>query len=167
MCSHITNDDWLSCSQMVIPYQFQPGCEMDALSERLFVFGGYLEQNQTHLDKIEEYNVSANNWTLLPPNITLIQPMYRVSCILFSSYDNLIYCVGGRNEFGSFPTIHIFNPMTLTIDAKKFAMSISRRDVRVLQYKGCLLFLGGTGGEDIGRIDIIEYDTALFYTFKK
>ena len=142
---------------MIIPYQFYPGCEMDAQSERLFVFGGFIQQNQTHLDKIEQYNVSANNWTLLPPNITLIEPMNRVSCILFSSYDNLIYCIGGLTDFGPISTIHIFNPMTLTIDATKHEMSIGRRDVRVLQYEGCLLFLGGNDEIGDGRTDLVEY----------
>ena len=159
MAYDIANDQWLiTCSQMVVPNKWEPGCAMDSQSERLFVFGGYLDTNpsSTYLDNIEEYNMSANNWRLLL-NVTLYEPVYRVSCILFSSFDNCIYCVGGRSKTsGSVSTVQIFDPMTLTIDSAKYELTLSRRDVRLVINGRCLLFLGGDYTAT-GRTNLIEY----------
>ena len=107
---HRTHDDWSACAHLNVQYRLQPGCAMDSASVWLFVFGGRIADTPVYPHEIEKYNVMGNTWAIISTAI-LQEPRNSPACILFSTYDNQIYCAGGYN--GTYlPTIDIFDPLT-------------------------------------------------------
>ena len=76
--------------------RYSTGCAMDGSGQFAFAFGGLRSVN---LYSIEEYNFGSNSWTLLDTSVVRLKEGKRyLSCILFMTFDQNIYCAGGYDD---------------------------------------------------------------------
>ena len=150
---NLSSDAWYQCSDAnQIAWEF--GCAMDAQSQLLFRFGGITPPLFVSLSSIERYNISNDSWHLLR-NVTLAQPKHHVSCIVFFTFDQNIYCAGGGIPDSDSTSIEIFNPTNLTIESAIYQMNVKRFGVWLVVTDQCILFVGGWS--DGVEVNIIEY----------
>eukprot|EP01084_Bolivina_argentea_P274300 467498_1 len=114
---NISSNTWLTPGANTIYFKSYAGCSFDATNNYIFYFGGYGSSLSSssdtvyHLNAIEKYTVSNNEWILL--SSTLSSSRRALKCRLLS-LDNNIYCIGGRNANtnDNFNTVDVFHPTT-------------------------------------------------------
>jgi parallel beta-helix repeat protein len=90
------------------------GLRAAVVSGKIYVFGGANNPggNSTHFSTVEEYDPTANRWTLKSP---MSQAKYNMAIAVFS---DKIYIIGGTRGDISFDTIDVYDPLTDTWTTK-------------------------------------------------